>query len=76
MEDQKLVGIIIPTKARFDLWVKTFGVWDEKYFFINSIEGLAGCEFHKVLISDDAHFLDGFEDISNHSKSRIRLKGE
>ena len=32
------VGIIIPTKKRFDEWVRTWGIPDEKYIHLNHID--------------------------------------
>ena len=66
------VGIIIPSKERFDEWVRTFGIPQERYVFLDRKEKCFGCEFTKILKSVDWHELKDSEEILESAKLRIR----
>ena len=59
----KAVGIIIPTKKRFDEWVRTFGVPQEKYIWLNHINKSRGQIFSKVLKSKDWYMVKDADEI-------------
>jgi hypothetical protein len=49
----KTIGIIIPTRKRFDTEVRLFGNKEERYVFINSREICFGFEFDDLIVSED-----------------------
>jgi len=73
MDAKKLrVGIIIPTKQRFDDWVKTWGIPEERYVLLDSKEKCFGNEFIKVLKSDDWRKVPNCDKILECAEMRIR----
>ena len=68
----KVVGIIIPTKQRFDDWVKTWGIPQERYVFLDNKEKCFGNEFIKVLKSDDWRKVRNCDEILKCAEMRIR----
>ena len=66
------VGIIIPTKKRFDEWVKTWGIPDKKYIHLNHIDKSRECVFSKVLKSKDWYTIDKADEILKDANCRIR----
>lgn len=66
------VGIIVPTKKRFDEWVRTWGIPDEKYIHLNHIDKGRGRVFSKVLKSKDWYTIDNADEILKDANYRIR----
>ena len=66
------VGLIIPTKKRFDEWVNTFGIPEEKYIHLVDINKSKGQVFSKVLKSKDWYLVDNAGEILKDANSRIR----
>lgn len=67
-----IVGIIIPTKKRFEEWVKLFGVSNEKYIHLNHIDKSRGRIFSKVLKSKDWYEIDNADEILKEANFRIK----
>jgi hypothetical protein len=68
----KAVGIIIPTKERFNKWVSTFGIPEERYVFLDRKEKCFGNEFIKVLKSDDWRKVKDCDNILKCAEIRVR----
>ena len=66
------VGIIIPTKKRFDEWVNIFGIPEERYVYLNNKEKCLGNEFSKVLKSKDWYEVKDCDVILECAELRVR----
>ena len=69
----KTVGIIVPTKERFDKWVKTFGIPGERYILLNSKEKCYGIELSKVIYWD-CHAVRDFDYGIIYEAAKLRIR--
>ncbi len=67
----EIVGIIIPTKRRFDEWVRTFGIPNERYVYLNHINKTRGYTFSKVLKAEDWYMMNNAREILESANHRI-----
>ena len=65
------VGLIIPTAKRFNKWVNTFGIPNEKYIHLTDINKSRGRVFSKVLKSKDWYLVDNADDILKDANYRV-----
>ena len=66
-----IVGLIIPTRRRFQEWVNTFGIPDEKYIHLTDINKSRGNKFTKVLKSKDWYLVDNAYEILEDANKRL-----
>lgn len=66
-----VVGIIIPTRKRFQEWVNTFGIPEEKYIHLTDLNKTRGNKFTKVLKSKDWYLVDNADEILEDANRRL-----
>lgn len=56
------IGIIVPTKKRFNEWVKLFGNDNNRYIHLDDAKKCIGIKFNHILKSED------WTTVENHDK--------